>query len=268
MIDMTLAAGKHLVATLKENQPELLSEARALLSSEAPECFDQPKAPGKSGRQVTLRQADGFTTETIHTPLRNLQPALRRDHTVIYFAALTKSANLAPAPVFDGELPVIEPGSSSINDLFSQGGKLLKTIGAGLLMYLVILVAAIPRSIVFAVLGGFSNMDGSGPSGISIFIGLLAIYIPMILISVRLSFFITCIVDQDCGAVDSLKQSRAITQNNYWVIIGRGIVAPLINMAGMLALIIGLIVTLPVTYLMFLTAYRWLRHGFRSCDLT
>lgn len=70
MINMVLAAGKHLVATLKENQPELLREARVLLPSEPPECFDQPKAPGKSNRQVTLRQADGFTTDTIHTPLR------------------------------------------------------------------------------------------------------------------------------------------------------------------------------------------------------
>jgi len=70
MINMALAAGKHLVATLKDNQPELLSEARVLLAGEPPECFDQPKAPGKSGRQVTLRQADGFTTDTIHTPLR------------------------------------------------------------------------------------------------------------------------------------------------------------------------------------------------------
>jgi hypothetical protein len=70
MIDMVLAAGKHLIATLKDNQPELLSEAKALLPSEVPESFSQPKAPGKSRRQVTLRQADGFTTDTIHTPLR------------------------------------------------------------------------------------------------------------------------------------------------------------------------------------------------------
>lgn len=162
-------------------------------------------------------------------------------------------------------LNALSDNDPSINDLFSQGSKLLKTIGAGLLMYLVIFVVMIPGSIILVILGGFGE---DGPSGIGLFIGALAIYIPIIFIAVRLSFFITCIVDQNCGAVDSLKQSWAMTKNNFWVIVGLGIIAALINMAGMLALIIGLIVTLPVTYLMYLSAYRWMRHGFRSCDLT
>jgi hypothetical protein len=72
MIGMLLGAGKHFIAVLKDNQPELLAEARVLLPAEAPECFLIPKAPGKSPRQVELRQADGFTTESIRVPLRVL----------------------------------------------------------------------------------------------------------------------------------------------------------------------------------------------------
>ena len=64
------AHGKHLIAVIKDNQPELLQEARALLAQEAPECFATARAPGRSARQVELRQADGFTTESIRTPLR------------------------------------------------------------------------------------------------------------------------------------------------------------------------------------------------------
>jgi hypothetical protein len=70
MIDMLVAANKHFVAVLKDNQPGLLAEARLLLPGEAPGRFVVPKAPGKSPRQVELRQADGFTTESIHTRLR------------------------------------------------------------------------------------------------------------------------------------------------------------------------------------------------------
>jgi hypothetical protein len=70
VIDMLLAAGKHLVATLKENQPGLLAEARTLLPGEPPEHIDLPDVAGKSDRHAQLRQADGFTTDTIHTPLR------------------------------------------------------------------------------------------------------------------------------------------------------------------------------------------------------
>ena len=70
MIGMLRAANKHFVAVLKENQPELLEEARRLLPAEPPETFVLPKTPGKSARQVRLRQADGFVTGSIETALR------------------------------------------------------------------------------------------------------------------------------------------------------------------------------------------------------
>ena len=70
MIDMVLAAGKHLVATLKDNQPGLLAEAQVLLPEEPPEHLELSDVPGKSDRRAQLRQADGFSTDTIHTPLR------------------------------------------------------------------------------------------------------------------------------------------------------------------------------------------------------
>lgn len=69
-IDLLTSHGKHLIAVLKENQPELLAEARTLLPKEAPQCFRTESSPGKPARNVELRQADGFTTESITTPLR------------------------------------------------------------------------------------------------------------------------------------------------------------------------------------------------------
>ena len=63
-------ANKHFVAVLKENQPDLLAEARCLLPNQSPERLMLPKAPGKFGCQAILRQADGFATESIDTPLR------------------------------------------------------------------------------------------------------------------------------------------------------------------------------------------------------
>lgn len=64
------AANKHFVAVIKGNQPDLLGEARRLLPDEPPERIELPKVAGKSGCQALLRQADGFTTESIDTPLR------------------------------------------------------------------------------------------------------------------------------------------------------------------------------------------------------
>lgn len=70
MIGMLLAANKHFVAVLKENQSDLLDEARRLLPAAPPETFAVPKKPGQSVRQIRLRQADGFVTDSIKTPLR------------------------------------------------------------------------------------------------------------------------------------------------------------------------------------------------------
>ena len=70
MIGILRAANKHFVAVLKENQSELLDEARRLLPAEPPETFTLPKTPGKSAREVQLHQADGFVTNSINTPLR------------------------------------------------------------------------------------------------------------------------------------------------------------------------------------------------------
>lgn len=70
VIETLLEANKHFVAVLKENQPDLLDEARRLLPTEPPETFSLPAAAGKCHRQVELRQAEGFTTDSIDTPLR------------------------------------------------------------------------------------------------------------------------------------------------------------------------------------------------------
>ena len=70
MIGMLLAAGNHFVAVIKENQPDLLDEARRLLPTLSAETFATPQKPGQSVSRVHLRQADSFVTESIHTPLR------------------------------------------------------------------------------------------------------------------------------------------------------------------------------------------------------
>ena len=61
--------GKDLVAVLKENQPELLSEARRLMAAEPPVHVDTRREKGRD-RTVLTRDMEGFTTEAISEPLR------------------------------------------------------------------------------------------------------------------------------------------------------------------------------------------------------
>ena len=61
--------GKHLVAVLKDNQPELLSEARRLMAPEPPVHTATRPEKGRD-RTVHTRDMEGFTTEAISEPLR------------------------------------------------------------------------------------------------------------------------------------------------------------------------------------------------------
>lgn len=70
VIDLLTAHGKHLVAVLKENQPELLDEAGRLLPQAEPSTHTFKLPSEKQPRSVELREADGFTTESITTALR------------------------------------------------------------------------------------------------------------------------------------------------------------------------------------------------------
>lgn len=66
MLDFLRRRGKHFIAVIKENQPELLREARVLMESQEPESFEK----NKPRRKIELRDMEGFTTESISEPLR------------------------------------------------------------------------------------------------------------------------------------------------------------------------------------------------------
>jgi hypothetical protein len=69
-IELLEAHHKYLVAVLKDNQPELLREARTLLPEEPARHFDTPAPPAKPARHIELREAEGFRTESITKELR------------------------------------------------------------------------------------------------------------------------------------------------------------------------------------------------------
>lgn len=66
VLDFIRARGKHLVAVLKANQPELLGEARTLMGPQEPLVLEG----GVTGTRVELRDMEGFTTGTIRDPVR------------------------------------------------------------------------------------------------------------------------------------------------------------------------------------------------------
>lgn len=82
------------------------------------------------------------------------------------------------------------------------------------------------------------------------------ILIPIVYFTIRLSFVICFIVDQDSGASESISQSWAISKGHFWFIFTLFLVILLINILGAMALFIGLLFTVPFSSLIIIIAYR------------
>ena len=86
--------------------------------------------------------------------------------------------------------------------------------------------------------------------------GLILIVIPGIIWAVRFSFAPIIVIDTKMGPVAGMKESYAITKGNFWKILGFWIVIGLINLLGLIALGVGLLVTIPVSTLAVIHVYR------------
>jgi uncharacterized membrane protein len=112
------------------------------------------------------------------------------------------------------------------SDIFSQKNLLVSVIGAGI--------------IYFAIVS----------------IGLIVLIIPGIFFFCRFFFFELAIVDKKLGAVDSLEESWKITRGNTFKIFFFLLIILGINILGILALFVGLLIAVPVSALSLTYAYR------------
>jgi uncharacterized membrane protein len=86
--------------------------------------------------------------------------------------------------------------------------------------------------------------------------GFILLIIPGIFFALRLQFTCYLIVDKNLGPVEAVKTSWKITKGNAWNLFFLGILLGLINILGLLCLIVGLFVTVPLTMLATTFVYR------------
>jgi uncharacterized membrane protein len=91
-----------------------------------------------------------------------------------------------------------------------------------------------------------------------IFVGFLLLIVPGIIASVGLGFAPYFVIDRGTGPTDSLKQSWDITKGYKWQLFLFGLALIGLNLLGLIALVVGLLVTIPVTWLAITHAYRTL----------
>jgi hypothetical protein len=105
--------------------------------------------------------------------------------------------------------------------------------------------------------------------------GGLAIGIPLILVlgvivSLMLIFAGFLVIDRGLGPIKAMQESYRMTQGYKWSLFGLSLLLVLINLLGLLAFIVGIFVSAPVSLLALTHAYRVLggTAGMRPADAT
>ena len=91
---------------------------------------------------------------------------------------------------------------------------------------------------------------------IAVAIGFLLLVVPGIILAIGLSFVPYLVVDRGLGPIEALKESWRITKGHKWQLLLLLLALVGINLLGVLALIVGIFVTVPITMLAFAHAYR------------
>jgi uncharacterized membrane protein len=95
--------------------------------------------------------------------------------------------------------------------------------------------------------------------GLLIIVGFILLIVPGIVLALMYMFATFIVIDRGLGPIDAMTESNSITRGHKWPLLGFVCILALINIAGAIALLVGLLVTVPVTSLAFTHAYRVLQ---------
>ena len=172
----------------------------------------------------------------------------------VYFAPLlnlivTLMVTLSVASL---SLQIVRNHSFTFSDLFTPLLSPLRVLKffalLGFYIIPVMLVALAMALLFFGVQGGSASMTVFG------LVMTTLLLIPSIYITIRFNFFPFVVVEHEHATVPELiRISYKLTEKNFWSLFLFLLCAAVLNMLGMLALGVGLLVTMPVTLLA--TAY-------------
>jgi hypothetical protein len=91
--------------------------------------------------------------------------------------------------------------------------------------------------------------------GFFVIIALIAFLICLTFV-LRFMFTPALILDQNLGPIRAIKQSVRMTEGLSWKLLGFALVVIFLNIAGAVAIFIGLLITIPVSLLAYLYIYR------------
>ena len=93
-------------------------------------------------------------------------------------------------------------------------------------------------------------------TGLITFGGFILLIIPGIYLAIRLKYAVYLVVDKNLGPVEAIKAGWKLTKGNVWNLFFLSILLGLINLLGLLCLVIGLFITVPLSMLATTFVYR------------
>ena len=89
-----------------------------------------------------------------------------------------------------------------------------------------------------------------------VFAGIILLIIPGIIWAIRYQFYSYLIIDKGMSPKEALAKSKEMTKGKTLKLLGFGIVLFLINILGLLALVVGLFISIPVSMLAIALVYK------------
>ena len=94
--------------------------------------------------------------------------------------------------------------------------------------------------------------------GVVVLIGLVLLIVPGIIAILTFLFVPYIVIDKQLNPIEALKESARITKGARWELLLLVLLAFVLNIVGAIALLVGLFVSIPVTTLALVHAYRTL----------
>jgi len=103
---------------------------------------------------------------------------------------------------------------------------------------------------------------------LAVAIGFVLLIVPGIILGLMFMFTTFVVIERELGPIDAMSESHRLTRGHKWQLFGLVLLLLLINLLGLLALVVGLLVSIPVSTLAFVHAYRVLggKPGPRPAD--
>ncbi|MBI2612228.1 hypothetical protein HYW59_00210 [Candidatus Kaiserbacteria bacterium] len=94
--------------------------------------------------------------------------------------------------------------------------------------------------------------------GVIVFIGLILLIVPGVIAILMLLFSVYIVIDRELGPIEAMKESMRITRGSRSELLLLVLMCIVLNILGMAALIVGLFISIPITALAVVHAYRTL----------